>query len=491
MTAQRLIIGVGLLTGIIAIFVSILYPERVWVVALFSFFSLSFLIWYFKKNIYLLKVYSRRRSVHLKLNLAITIALLFFIIVILNLIVRQFYFRMDTTSTRRYSLSPQSITILKKVDRPISLIYFGSRNTRGFSLKRHLLDAYRYENRNIIYELHDLDSVPLLASRYGVREYDTVVVKDKERFFKEKGGTEQTITNLILQAIRKKKPNIKFLQGHDEKTLSETDRSGYGRLSKLLLQSGYDVEEINLTETGKVPSDTDLLVIASPEREPRDNEYQMLFDFMDSGGKFLLLLDSPQQLRPFLSYIYLRVSEYPVYDTQHVAGIGPSAPLVKKYYDNPVTRDFGLATFFPGVYEVQFIGSLERYDFRNVVRASEHAWYEKNGDGIKQKEEEEGLQRLGAILIPKEELYRVAIFGDSDFISNAYIGVGGNGELLMRTINWLLSEGSLASIASNPGEVIPIFMTQRQAETVRLISATIPILIFLAGIIVWFKRRRL
>jgi ABC-type uncharacterized transport system involved in gliding motility auxiliary subunit len=488
----RILLGMGILSGISAIVISAGSPEKVWPISILAGFSLILLSLYAWRNIELLKSYSRKRAVHLRLNSMLTALFVLFILVVLNLIIRQFYFRVDMTSSKRYSLSSLSVTALEKVDTPIRLIYFGTVNTRDYERVKYLLEAYRYENRNILYEIHDLDSVPLLAKEYGVREYGTFVLEKKGKVYRERGSDEQTVTNLIIRAMRKRRLKVRFLQGHEEKTLSDTDRSGYGKVVELLRKSGFEALPLDLTETGGVPPDTDLLVIASPMRGLKEDEYRMLRFYRMGGGKFVILVDSPDQLAPFLSEIFIRISRYPVYDSQHVAGIGPSAPLVRKYIDNPITGDFQMSTFFPGVHEIHFFGPRDKFNFNGIVKTTEKSWFEKNGDGIMQKEEEEGYQRLAAVLIPKKELYRVAIFGDSDFISNAYISIGGNGELFLRTLNWLVGEGSLTSIASNPGDVIPLFVTERQVGTVRVVGPVgIPVLIFLSGMIVWFRRRRL
>ncbi len=490
-TLGKVLLGLGILAGISGLLLSVISPERIWMISLLAGTSLVLLAGYVWNNLRL-GSYSRRRAVHIRLNSMLTVLLVLFILVVLNLIVRQFYFRADMTSSKRYSLSQLTITALEKVDTPVRLIYFGTEGGRDYEKVKYLLEAYRYENRNILYEMHDLDSVPLLARKYGIREYGTFLLLKGEKAFTDRGNDEQTVTNLIIRAMRKRKVKVRILQGHGERTLSPTERSGYGKLVELLEKSGFDATSLDLTETGGVPPDTDILLIASPGKELKEDEYRMLSFYRMGGGKFVLLVDSPEQLGPFLADLYIKISPYPVYDSQYVAGIGPSAPLVRSYIDSPVTRDFHLSTFFPGVHEVQFFGSVEKFDFLELVKTTRGSWFERNGDGVMQKDEEEGFQRLAAVLIPREELYRVVVFGDSDFISNAYITVGGNGELFLRTLNWLAGEGSLTSIASNPGDVIPLFVTEGQVRTVRLIGPVgIPLLIFVSGMIVWFRRRRL
>ena len=46
---------------------------------------------------------------------------------------------------------------------------------------------------------------------------------------------------------------------------------------------------------------------------------------------------------------------------------------------------------------------------------------------------------------PKPET-RVAAIGDSDFAANAYVGIEGNRDLFMNTVNWLAQQENLIAI---------------------------------------------
>ncbi len=490
---RRLALVLGLLCSLAAVVASYLWPERPFIIAVTAFLGVVLLGYFFLVHFEAFREYSRQRSTHLRLNSLLMVATVLFIVVMLNLIVRQYYLRVDLTSMKRFSLSEITLNVLDSVRKPLKVMYFGSENSKEFERMQYLLDAYRYYNKNILYDLYDLDRVPLIAKRYEVRNYGTVVVETEGRYFKDQGSDEQTVTNLIIRATRKTHPWVRFLQGHEEHTLSLKDRSGYGKVVEVLKKSGFRVSALYLTETNVVPPDTDVLVIGSPEKEIPEREVQLLRHFLLGGGKLVVLLDRPGQLKRLLQSFYLTTSEYPVYDTQYVAAIGPSAPLVKEYYYSELStfEDFHQETFFPGVYEIRFYGPPKDYKVHVIARTTKESWYEKNGDGRKQKDEEEGLQSIVVAVVPKNALWRVVVCGDSDFITNAYAGLGGNGELFIRLINWLVGEGSLTSITTKRGQVIPLFVTDRQLQLVRLITVAVPVAVVLAGAIVWFRRRRL
>jgi hypothetical protein len=311
---------------------------------------------------------------------------------------------------------------------------------------------------------------------------------------KAQGTSEQAITNLLIRVTRKNILNIRFLAGHGEKAISDEGRNGYSSIAEKLRAIGHNVASLNLISAGGVPEDTDLLVISSPQSELSGDEYKMVEGYRSKSGKLLVLIDSPQQMKAYLRSLGLVTSEFPIYDPVNVAGTDPSTPLVKRYFRNDVIDDFSLTTVFPGVYEVKKNSkvNMEGLSYRDLVLSSRDAWYEMNGDGIMQEEEEEGNMRIAVMIAHAEELMKVIVFGDSDFASNAYVNVGGNADLYLIVSNWLLGEGGLSQISAPKSEFIPMFVTVEQAGLLRLlVPVGIPLVIIIAGMAMWYRRRAL
>jgi hypothetical protein len=489
---NRILAITGVILGAGAIFVASLYPTHTLEIAVMAIAGSGLLIWFFIVHFEAFKTFSRRRATYLKLNTLILIGMFIFIIILMNLIVRQYYFRYDLSVSRKFSLAPQSVTAAKLIDGDTRIIFFGVENSPEFASVYNLLESYRYLNKKITYEMYDLDRVPLLAKKYGVREYNTFVAVKDDKSVSDNGTGEETVTNLLIRVNRKKSIRVRFLQGHNEHPLRSEERIGYSQIAGKLESLGYSVDELNLLQEGRIPDDSDILVIASPASELSEDEYSMLQDYRLRGGKLILLINSPGQLSPFLSMFHLETSRYPIYDSSNIAGADPSTPLVKQYYPSPVTRDFNLSTVFPGVYEVKYTGMAGKgFDYTPFIRSSRQSWFEKNGDGIMQPGEEEGYQIIAGIMSVKNELMKIIVFGDSDFISNAYVGVAGNANLFLNAVNWLAGEGALTRVAPMEKNFIPMFITDRQSAAIRLIPIGISLVIVIGGTIVWYRRRSL
>ena len=85
---------------------------------------------------------------------------------------------------------------------------------------------------------------------------------------------------------------------------------------------------------------------------------------------------------------------------------------------------------------------------------------------------------------------RSAVFGDSDFASDAWAGSIGNVDLFLNTVSWLTAQENLISIRpKEPGDS-RLAMTP---EAVRLVNwaslLVIPALVLAGGIVVWARRR--
>ena len=85
---------------------------------------------------------------------------------------------------------------------------------------------------------------------------------------------------------------------------------------------------------------------------------------------------------------------------------------------------------------------------------------------------------------------RVVAFGDSDFASNAALGVQGNKDLFLNSLNWLAQQENLIAIRPRDPEDRRITLTADQQRRIFYLTVLIvPGLILLAGVQTWWRRR--
>jgi ABC-type uncharacterized transport system involved in gliding motility auxiliary subunit len=90
---------------------------------------------------------------------------------------------------------------------------------------------------------------------------------------------------------------------------------------------------------------------------------------------------------------------------------------------------------------------------------------------------------------PKPES-RIVTIGDSDFAANSALGVQGNLDLFLNTVNWLAQQEDLIAIRPREPQDRRLTLNADQLTRIMLLSLfIIPGLVFGAGVYTWWKRR--
>jgi ABC-type uncharacterized transport system involved in gliding motility auxiliary subunit len=87
---------------------------------------------------------------------------------------------------------------------------------------------------------------------------------------------------------------------------------------------------------------------------------------------------------------------------------------------------------------------------------------------------------------------RIVVFGDSDFAANGSFNFSGNGDLFLNTVTWLAQEKGPISIRPKETRFTPLFLSQSQGKVLMYVSLLfLPAAVFITGIVIWKRRRRL
>jgi len=87
---------------------------------------------------------------------------------------------------------------------------------------------------------------------------------------------------------------------------------------------------------------------------------------------------------------------------------------------------------------------------------------------------------------------RMVVVGDSDFASNAYFAAQGNGNLFMNMANWLAADEDLVSIRPKDPQDKRVQLSAGQQRIIFYSSVVaLPLLILVAGVTVWLRRKGL
>jgi hypothetical protein len=85
---------------------------------------------------------------------------------------------------------------------------------------------------------------------------------------------------------------------------------------------------------------------------------------------------------------------------------------------------------------------------------------------------------------------RMVVVGDSDFLTNAMLGVLGNGDLYIGAVQWLTEREDLVAVRPRARTDRPVVVSRQQGRALMvLLSGLLPVSLLVLGGVVWWKRR--
>lgn len=436
--------------------------------------------------------------------------------------------RWDLTENQAYSLSDQTVRILQNLDEPVRVTVF-AQEVGDFSFDRYRsqLETYQYESDQLQVEYVDVDRQPGRAKEAEITQYGTVVLTHKGREQRISGATnleEQTVTNALIKLVSGAEQKIYFTQGHGERDTTNSDRMrGYDAVSRELTNGNFAVAPLPLAQQTDVPNDATVVVIAGPTTDFLPAEIDALKRYLAKGGKLLALVDPPQSgsdypnLRAFLREWSIELGDDVVVDASGVGqlfGGDASVPVVVSYPAHPITEGFRVMTAFPYARSVR-AAEGGTHTPQSILETSARSWAETDLKALAsgQVELNEGADRQGPVSLgqavtaaateppspalagnqspdaPKPETRLVAI-GDSDFAGNNALGIAGNLDLFLNSVNWLAQQEDLIAIRPREATDRRLTLNADQLTRVMLLSLfVIPGLVFAAGVYTWWRRR--
>jgi ABC-type uncharacterized transport system involved in gliding motility auxiliary subunit len=430
--------------------------------------------------------------------------------------------RWDLTANQQNSLSEQTVKLLQGLEAPVKFTVFDQQtNMERF---RPRMAEYTYNSNQVTVDYVDVDTQPGLAREYDITTYGTIVVEYMGRRERATSDMEQDITNALIKAISGMERKVYFVEGHGEKDPTDMERDGYSAVSEALRRDNYAVEKLVLAQQKEVPEDATVVVLAGPTSDLLPQEKDALQRYLERQGKLLVLLDPPigAQAAPMPNIISLLNYWGFALGTNVVVDISgatndPSIAVAASYPQHAITDQFATLTLYPLTRSVDPIEpATEGRVAVPIVQTSPRSWAEVNlntlssGPGVEMQAESGDkpgpITVAGAMALaaqspaaspapppgdnaPKPET-RVVVFGDSDFASNAYGGIGGNPNMFANAVSWLAQQEGLISIRPTAAADRRLTMTARQQTMVAWTTAAVmPLLVFVAGIYAWWRRR--
>ncbi len=434
------------------------------------------------------------------------------ILVVINGLAVSYPQRIDLTEDKEFSLSPETELLLSELSEPMKLTGFYTPDRASARDQiRPLLDAFVTKSKGLLsYEFIDPRSNPLAADQFGVTRDASMAVSLGGESHLIEFPSEREIASAIVRLTNPENRVVYFLTGHGEPDLAETGETGLSQLQSSLVSKNYGVEVLNLLVEGEVPGDASALVAAAPRTQLTEPELQLIDDYLLAGGSLVALLEpsAVTQLDPADDSLnsYLRENWGIAARNDVVVDLGSRLELVGlsfSYGPHPITeRVSSFMTQYPSSRSIEVSESIEpTRTVTRLVETSEQSWGETDfaaivdGSTIQFDEQLEtaGPLVLAAALEDSQQGARLVVIGDVDFTSNGGFFAGGNGDLMVNSIDWAAHQEDLIDITPRQRTFRQVLPATRSTVILLVVGTTvlIPGGIVLAGGWVWWNRRKL
>lgn len=457
------------------------------------------------------------RSAKFGSNAALMVIFLLGILIVLNILGNRFSYRADLTAAKMFSLSDQTVKVLKNLEKEVNVIGFFKGGEEGQA--EEFMIEYSHYSQNFKYEFVDPDKKPGITKKYDVKSYGTIVVECEDKLEKINTASEEEITNALIKVTREGVKRILFTTGHGEKDYDDSAETGLSTAKDAIAELNYDIDKIFLVqEPDTLGDDVALIIMAGPMTDLLQPERQKLDTYLANGGKLVLMLEpeSPQSYVDFMADWGVNVGNDLIIEASGIGqlfGAGPIMPVVSSYENHPIVEGFGGAmTLFSQARSVAKVDTPPTgITVTEIAKTSNSSWGETtpigaDGQvGFDPATDNQGPLSLLTVaeksstpstppgMPPQEPATaqgRIAVFGDSDIATNAYFNFQANGNLFLNVVNWMAEEEDLVSIRPRDPEDRRLSLTAQQSKMMLWFGVILlPLAIFAFGIYVYRKRK--
>jgi ABC-2 type transport system permease protein len=457
----------------------------------------------------------------------LVIAAVIAIVAGVNVLVDKLPWRVDMTFERFYTLSDQTQKVLASLKGPVTVLELweaGKEDDKVLELMA------KYKTRSKYLQVSEVDPYrsPLALKKYEVNgaapaagsvvfdaggRFKILKVADMYTMTTDQTTGEQTpttfiaesaITNAIASVVAVKDPVIYFLKGHGEKDLPDV-------LTAKLASAFYDVRTLTLATSGGVPEDATMVVDVSPQQDFLPAEEAALLSYQrDRGGKLFLMMDLGSDPKPVLGRLLesfgLAIRPWLVVEraSEHFLPNQPYVliPSVGKHAITAPNQSSSMPILFPVSQVIQQLAAVRRtVTIAPLLATSDRAWAKvdlNDASAVPGPKDVNGPFILAAAVTDSgevgEKASRMIVMGSSQYIfPSASMGrLEENENLFMNGLGWLQDRPELISIPARTiaGNRYTLNLSAFQFVLFGGIAVVlIPLSVFLAGLIMWLRRR--
>jgi ABC-type uncharacterized transport system involved in gliding motility auxiliary subunit len=415
----------------------------------------------------------------------------------------------DWSHEGRSSLSAESKAVLATLNGPVEIVSYANPQGDLRQTVAGFVERYRRVKPDLSLRFVDPQQDPAAMRELGITVDGALILHYQNREQRLDELSERSLTNALERLARGGERIVAFVTGDGERRADGKANADLGTFMTQLEGRGMRAVPLNFAQVTAVPQHTDLVVLASPSLALPQGAVKALRDYLDNGGNLLWLSEPANEdlgLQPLADTLGIRILPGVLVDGQGAA-LGLQDPRLIALGDYPphaITRGLTLTTLFP---QTSALAQVSRggWDVKPFLRSSPQSWTEfKPIDNAHSSDirydaeagEFKGPLDFGFALTrlspsPDKSEQRVAVIGDGDFLSNTYLGNGGNRALGERIFDWLLGDDALVNLPPRgaPDHALQISQGQLNAVTLGFLVALPLLLLAIGGAIAWRRRR--
>ncbi len=410
----------------------------------------------------------------------------------------------DWSAGARNTLSEASQQMLARLDSPLRITSFAPENPLLRQGIREIIERYQRYKPDVELHFVNPERHPEQVRQLGITLSGELLLEYQGRSETLRQITEQALSNAIQRLAQQQTHWLVPVTGHGERNLAGAANFDLGDFGKELKRKGFQLQPLDIVTAAEIPDNTSLLIIASPRVAYLPSEVEQISAFVAQGGNLLWLSDPDGEhgLEPLAKKLGISFLPGTIVDAN--AGAlkiqDPAVAIVPKYPQHPATQGFELLTIYP--YAAAIHVSSSPWQATPLLTTLPRSWNETGTiEGEVSRDpalgEQAGPLHIGVALTREitdnDATYqqRILVIGDGDFLSNAYLGNGGNLNLGLNLIRWLTREDRLLNI---PAKTAPD-LSLNLSHTATLIIGfgflmVLPLGLIAAGVIIWWRRRR-
>lgn len=376
----------------------------------------------------------------------------------------------DFSQDRAQVLAPETLELLSKLDRPVTItVRLGPQSQRLMRV-RELMNLYARAAKgqlNVVYinpqtEADHRSGGPSLVSP------DTAEIRAEHFMENISPISEDSLNGALTRLLHPEQRLVYFLNTFGEKLLQETGPGGLSQWAADLSDRRLLALDYYWNEGAPLPLEASVLVLAGPKAPLGELRETWLLNYVKNGGRLLVMADpltvafSPE----FWEAFGLNQPDGLVVDPEtNLAGTGEVFIVSRDYPAHALTRGLSSPVVWPlaGCFTIADDQNPSiKSDIYAIAQSSASSWLETDRASLaagtpryQAESDRPGPLALG-LALDIEGGGRMVALADSDLAANGFRGFPGNRNFTSATLHWLLDGESLPPNLTDKTQSLPL-----------------------------------